>query len=262
MSGQREVKSDLMRLELCALSEVLKFKSNWILTLKDEDLWKKKILKFREALLIGEGKKKEEFFPHEIVIDEYKVVKHIVDWVKKDFKKNKPEDVGSWIKSSTIPFQCGKGITIFRPFPGLKKTIDMLVDYLTTKIKKRKPSEIAYYIVAERLNENYETIRKKIRKRKRKGANTNVRQRLLVSAFLDHNRCVRRNNFKLVSRNILDALWVSKYYPLSLFYLIKKSQVLPQTPDIIPWQDEMFDKLCKIVNPKRKGIFNKIIHST
>ena len=269
--------NDSIRFELKVVSLLCEFwagsgfESKGVLKLEE------KLLRFRAAIIASQKSGVAEDVPFEFLADDCTRVYPAIKYLEKCWKQqSQDEDIGTWLKTLTVPHQIGgeiDPITVNLPVPCPPEEIELLVERLGGD-KKNKPSQLAEMIVGKRfLGGNkevaFETVRKAKRLRKKEKARQSrhnlpdlgQEKKLLVSVLFDISSTGDSKTATRWRAKILDAI-MTDYPMIGVYYLIKISNDLTDRSYLCDYDFSEIEKLYKHAYPNIvKGPFTKLLQA-
>lgn len=183
-----------------------------------------KMADLRKAVLRPYSGRKRELVPHELVRDEFDLVRHAV----RSFRKDPTRDV--------IPYPLSEDRSILRPWPWPGMRRQHMLKATGT------PTEAARRIVGERLRLGSETVRKAVRRKYRR-PHPLPGQQLLASLFLDYCREMPAADARPRLGDILDVLVGSGYPLIKVYYLVRAAHSPRPASGVSPCPEAFFKEL-------------------
>ncbi len=245
-----DVKLSFVQFELTALAQLL---NHWagdsIAVKKRKAEWPAKLRAFRRALIAGTGRGSREVVPHELVVDEYRVVRDAIKWLSKHRGKQREGELAKWLGRTNIlcPIKDrdDREIEVKRPAPIPRKLVDRVAAALSAQ--GVQPSEVAQTVTAARLGIGRQTVKNASSKRYRGGRRHTVQQCLAASLFLDLSSFTDGEDVRLLQAKILDALLSSRYSSMAVCYLVQKSHSIRPEVSVRRPSTRSVKAICRVI---------------
>lgn len=213
----------------------------------------------RAAVIAGIGPGEAELVPRELVHDEVAVMKSVAEWLTANRSGRDLLATRSWMREASVPVEseADAAASFSRPMPVPAAKLHEVVGALVEGISVNTLSKL---LAARRLGCAERTIRYSLG-RKRRTPSTPT-QKVLASMFLDF--ASQEFQSKLVPRMapILDALVLSDYPGICLFYLVHQIHRLTVPVALGLTDAAVVEMLCARATPAfENGPFRSVTRS-
>ena len=256
MCKAKNVREDLIGLELETVSLLLHFWAEPEAVKRRKANWKDKLPKLRSAVIAGMGPGgSERSAPRELVNSEYRMIHKATEWLKSRYKQ-KLDSIGQDVCSIRVPYEIEKGKTRFvfeRPIPIPPENLKSALQALLTK--GATPSEAAYKITGSRLRCGGKKVKDAASEKAFKRTDITEGQRLLISVFIDLCSLPEKKLPADVLARMLYTLFYSGCHVLVLVYLLNNVHSVRQKLFI---GDHNYDKIKELCNFVVRGTKERI----